>query len=59
MDHLGEDVVEKKRKSAASVIALIVFMSLIFSFGSMLSAIAITTILPILAVAIPQSGYRR
>ena len=56
VDHLGTGVDQKKRKSAASVIALIVFMSLIFSFDSILSAIAITTIFPILAIAILLSG---
>jgi predicted tellurium resistance membrane protein TerC len=56
VDHLGAGVDQKKRKSAASVIALIVFMNLIFSFDSILSAIAITTIFPILAIAILLSG---
>ncbi|WP_316015969.1 TerC family protein [Roseobacter sp. HKCCA0434] len=55
-DHLGEGVEAKKRKSAASVIALIVFMNLIFSFDSILSAIAITTVFPVLAIAILASG---
>jgi len=56
VDHLGAGVETKKRKSAASVIALIVFMNLIFSFDSILSAIAITTVFPILAIAILLSG---
>ncbi|MEO1705492.1 MAG: tellurium resistance protein TerC, partial [Pseudomonadota bacterium] len=43
-------------KSAAQVIALIVFMNLIFSFDSVLSAIAITDVFPILAIAILLSG---
>lgn len=45
-----------KSKSAASVIFLIVFMNLIFSFDSILSAIAITEVFPILAIAIILSG---
>ncbi len=44
------------RKSAAKVIALIVFMNLIFSFDSILSALAITDVFPILAIAIIASG---
>ncbi|SOH92563.1 Membrane protein TerC, possibly involved in tellurium resistance [Monaibacterium marinum] len=56
MDHLGHGVESKQRRSAASVIAMIVFMNLIFSFDSILSAIAITTVFPILAIAILLSG---
>ncbi|RED11846.1 TerC family protein [Pontivivens insulae] len=55
-DHLGEGVESKNRKSAASVIALIVFMNLIFSFDSILSAIAITDVFIILVAAILVSG---
>ena len=49
---------ESKRssKSTASVIALIVFMNLIFSFDSILSALAITDVFPVLAIAIIASG---
>ncbi|MEM9012044.1 MAG: tellurium resistance protein TerC [Pseudomonadota bacterium] len=43
-------------KSAAEVIALIVFMNLIFSFDSILSALAITDVFPVLAIAIILSG---
>lgn len=56
VDHLEEGVNGAKRKSAASVIALIVFMNLIFSFDSILSAIAITDVFPVLAIAILASG---
>ena len=49
----GED---RSKKSAASVIALIVFMNLIFSFDSILSALAITDVFPVLAIAIISSG---
>ena len=47
---------DKSRKSAAKVIALIVFMNLIFSFDSILSALAITDVFPVLAVAIVMTG---
>ena len=53
---LGKGVDGKKEKSAVHVIALIVFMNLIFSFDSVLSALAITDIFPILAIAIILSG---
>lgn len=43
-------------KSAARVIALIVFMNLIFSFDSILSALAITDVFLVLATAIVISG---
>ena len=56
IDHLDTDVEGKSGKSAAQVIALIVFMNLIFSFDSVLSAIAITDVFPILAAAILLSG---
>ncbi|NNL57700.1 MAG: tellurium resistance protein TerC [Pseudomonadales bacterium] len=50
------DTSERGKKSAASVITLIVFMNLIFSFDSILSAIAITDVFWVLAVAIIGSG---
>ncbi len=53
LQHEGE---AKSGKSATQVILLIVFMNLIFSFDSILSAIAITDVFPILAVAILASG---
>ena len=43
-------------KSATQVVLLIVFMNLIFSFDSVLSALAITDVFPILATAIILSG---
>ncbi|MGB0498912.1 MAG: TerC family protein, partial [Rubricella sp.] len=54
-DHL-EEVDVKGRRSAASVIAMIVLMNLIFSFDSILSALAITDVFVILAIAIISSG---
>ena len=47
---------DKSPKSAAQVIALIVVMNLVFSFDSILSALAITDVFPILAIAIIGSG---
>lgn len=56
IDDLAHDVEGKGGKSAAQVILLIVFMNLIFSFDSILSAIAITDVFPVLAIAILTSG---
>jgi len=56
VEHLGHDVQGKSGKSAMQVVLLIVFMNLIFSFDSVLSAIAITEVFPILAAAILLSG---
>ena len=52
----SHDVEGKSGKSATQVVLLIVFMNLIFSFDSVLSAIAITDVFPILAIAIILSG---
>ncbi|MEM7507268.1 MAG: hypothetical protein AAF415_11015 [Pseudomonadota bacterium] len=46
---------DKSPKSATQVILLIVFMNLIFSFDSILSALAITDVFPVLALAIARS----
>ncbi|WP_298292991.1 tellurium resistance protein TerC [uncultured Litoreibacter sp.] len=56
VQHLETDVEAKSGKSAAKVVMLIVFMNLIFSFDSVLSAIAITEVFPVLAAAILISG---
>lgn len=56
LEDIHKDVSERKGKSAASVIALIVFMNLIFSFDSILSALAITDVFVVLAIAILASG---
>lgn len=56
IEHLDTDVEHKSGKSATQVIILIVFMNLIFSFDSVLSAIAITDVFAILATAIILSG---
>lgn len=56
MDDLSHDVEGKGGKSATQVVILIVIMNLIFSFDSVLSALAITDVFPILATAIILSG---
>ena len=53
---LSIDVEHKSGKSAMQVVMLIVLMNLIFSFDSVLSALAITDVFPILATAILLSG---
>lgn len=56
IEHLSEFTGSTSRKSAAQVVMLIVFMNLIFSFDSILSAIAITKVFAVLAIAIAASG---
>ncbi|MGH1465902.1 MAG: TerC family protein [Cognatishimia sp.] len=56
IEHLDADIEHKGGKSAAQVVTLIVLMNLIFSFDSILSALAITDVFPILAAAILISG---
>ncbi len=56
VQHLDTDVSHKKGKSATQVVVMIVAMNLIFSFDSVLSALAITDVFPILAIAILASG---
>lgn len=56
VENLQEAGHEKTSKSATQVIALIVFMNLIFSFDSILSALAITDVFIVLAIAIVASG---
>lgn len=56
IEHLDTDLNGKSGKSAAQVVAMIVTMNLIFSFDSVLSALAITDVFPILAFAIILSG---
>lgn len=55
IEHL-ENESERSPKSAAQVVAMIVLMNLIFSFDSILSALAITKVFGVLAVAIVISG---
>ena len=56
VEDLHQDIDQKPKKSAGEVIRLIVFMNLIFSFDSILSALAITKVFAVLAVAIIASG---
>lgn len=56
VEDLHKEGDDKSKKSKFQVIALIVFMNLIFSFDSILSALAITDVFPVLAVAIISSG---
>lgn len=56
VDHLETDVQNKSGKSAIRVVGFIVMMNLIFSFDSILSALAITDVFPLLAAAILLSG---
>jgi predicted tellurium resistance membrane protein TerC len=55
-EHLDASNDQLNKKSALQVILLIVFMNLIFSFDSILSAIAITNVLILLIIAILTSG---
>ncbi len=56
IEHLDHDVEGKDGKSAVQVVFLIVMMNLIFSFDSVLSALAITDVFIVLAIAIGLSG---
>ena len=56
VEHLGHGPSDRSSKSAIQVIMLIVTMNLIFSFDSILSALAITDVFPVLAIAIILSG---
>ena len=56
IEHLDTDLANKSGKSAKQVVVMIVVMNLIFSFDSVLSALAITDVFPILATAILLSG---
>lgn len=56
VEKLHKEGENKSGKSATQVILLIVFMNLIFSFDSILSALAITDVFPVLAIAIVSSG---
>lgn len=50
------DATEKRRSSATMVIVWIVMMNLVFSFDSILSAMALTKVIPVMATAIIASG---
>ncbi|MCG6902923.1 MAG: tellurium resistance protein TerC [Rhodobacter sp.] len=55
-EHLDADFGDRRGRSATQVVVMIVLMNLIFSFDSILSALAITKVFPILAAAILISG---
>lgn len=56
VEHLDTDIEAKPGKAAWKVVAMIVLMNLIFSFDSVLSALAITDVFAVLAAAILLSG---
>lgn len=56
IENLEEANADAVNKSASQVIAMIVLMNLIFSFDSILSALAITKVFMVLAAAITISG---
>lgn len=56
IDDLHTDVQKGSGKTAAQVVMTIVLMNLIFSFDSILSALAITDVFIVLAIAILVSG---
>ncbi|QYX56290.1 tellurium resistance protein TerC [Roseovarius sp. SCSIO 43702] len=56
IENLGTDMSDQRGKPAWKVVTLIVITNLIFSFDSVLSALAITDVFPILAFAIILSG---
>jgi len=56
IDDLQTDVQKRDPKSALQVTATLVMMNLVFSFDSILSALAITEVFAVLAVAIIGSG---
>lgn len=56
IDDVHRDDLDPRQKSAFSVVMLIVMMNLIFSFDSILSALAITDVFLLLATAILLSG---
>lgn len=56
IEHVDADVEKAGAKSAGAVIFWIVLMNLVFSFDSILSAIAITDVFALLALAIVISG---
>jgi predicted tellurium resistance membrane protein TerC len=55
IEHLEKNV-ERESKTAKQVVVMIVLMNLVFSFDSILSALAITKVFALLAMAIVISG---
>ncbi len=56
IDDLGHDQADGPRRSVGQTIALIVVMNLVFSFDSILSALALTDVFVVMATAIVISG---
>lgn len=56
VDHLGHEESEAPKKSFLGALFLIVSMNLVFSFDSLLSAIALTHVYPVMATAIIIGG---
>jgi predicted tellurium resistance membrane protein TerC len=56
VEHLENSLGSTTKKTPTQVVLMIVMMNLIFSFDSILSALAITDVLPVLAIAILVSG---
>ena len=56
VEHLDHDVEGKPGRTGLEVLGLIVAMNAVFSFDSVLSALAITDVFPVLAAAILASG---
>ena len=56
LEESHEDEKQKKQKSLASVITMIIIMNLVFSFDSILSAIALTNVFWVMATAIVVGG---
>lgn len=56
IEHLDSEIGDSRSKTAFQAVTMIVIMNLIFSFDSVLSALAITDVFPVLAIAIILSG---
>lgn len=56
IEDLDKDIEKKGERTVGQVIAMLVLMNLIFSFDSILSALAITKVFVVLAIAIIGSG---
>ncbi len=56
VEHMTDDVQQHKKSSVGKVITMIIIMNLVFSFDSILSAMALTDVFWIMAVAIVAGG---
>jgi predicted tellurium resistance membrane protein TerC len=55
-EDIGEDPQRRDANSTLQVVSMIVAMNLVFSFDSILTALAVTNVFPVLAAAIVASG---